>query len=394
MFATNRFRLGGIALLILAWVCAAVPAQAGAVTLTIDEPSVTEGDAGTTNATYTVTLTSVEATDVVVDYQTEPGFPADPELDFIAQSGQLTFVAANGETNGQTSKTLTVPVVGDTEDEPTEYFTMELRATGLPETVVGVATILDDDAVLTIADVTATEGSTGTTNANFTVTLSSADSGDVTVNYATADGTARAPFDYTSQNGTLTFAEFGPLTQTITVPVVGDTLEEAGETFFVDLTEPVNGSIADSQAQGTIVNDDLDAPPPDDPGAGADGDESGNPTVQARVLRGLTLVPGKRRVSSSGLLQLKGLLRASGGPVSCRSRQKIAIQRRKAGTSRFQTFEVAVTNRSGSFKTSTRPVRTYLYRARVSQTARCMGATSKQAKVVVRKRSKGGGARR
>ncbi len=378
--------------MILAWACVAAPAPAHAVTLTIDEPTVTEGDAGTTYATFAVTLTSVGATDVVVDYQTEPGFPADPELDFIAQAGQLTFFAANGETNGQTSKTLIVPVVGDTEDEPIEYFTMELRATGLPETVVGVATILDDDATIGIGDVTVTEGSTGTTSATFTATLSSTDSGDVTVNYATADGTARAPFDYTAQSGTLTFAQDGPTTQTITVPVVGDTLEEAGETFFVNLTEPsANASIVDPQGQGTIVNDDLDPTPVD---LGAEGDEDGNPTVQARVLRGLTLVPGKRRVSSSALLRLKGLLRVSGGPASCRSRQKIAIQRRKAGTSRFQTFEVAVTNTSGSFKSSTRPVRTYIYRARVSQTARCMGATSKQARVVVRKRSKGGSARR
>ena len=392
MFATNRFRLGGIALLILAWACVAAPAPAHAVTLTIDEPTVTEGDAGTTYATFTVTLTSVEAGDVVVDFQTEPGSPADPELDFIAQAGQLTFFAANGETNGQTSKTLIVPVVGDTEDEPIEYFTMELRATNLPDTVVGVATILDDDAAIGIGDVTVTEGSTGTTSANFTVTVSSTDSGDVTVNYATADGTARAPFDYTSQSGTLTFPEFGPLTQTITVPVVGDTLEEAGETFFVNLTEPTNASIADPQGQGTILNDDLAASPPVD--LGAEGDEDVNPTVQARVLRGLSLVASKRRVSSSALLRLKGLLRVSGGPASCRSRQKIAIQRRQAGTSRFQTFEVAVTSRSGSFKMSTRPVRTYKYRARVSQTARCMGATSKQAKVVVRKRSKGGSARR
>ena len=372
----------------------AAPAPAHAVTLTIDEPTVTEGDAGTTYATFTVTLTSVEAGDVVVDYQTEPGFPADPELDFIAQAGQLTFFAANGETNGQTSKTLIVPVVGDTEDEPIEYFTMELRATDLPETVVGVATILDDDATIGIGDVTVTEGSTGTTSATFTATVSSTDSGDVTVNYATADGTARTPFDYTAQSGTLTFAQDGPTTQTITVPVVGDTLEEAGETFFVNLTQPTNGSIADPQGQGTIVDDDLVPSPSDDPGASADGDEDGNPTVQARVLRGLTLVASKRRVSSSALLRLKGLLRVSGGPASCRSRQKIAIQRRKAGTSRFQTFEVAVTSRSGSFKMSTRPVRTYLYRARVSQTARCMGATSKQAKVVVRKPSKGASARR
>src|SRR5262249_43706264 len=78
----------------------------------------------------------------------------------------------------------------------------------------------------------------------------------VTVNYATANGTAVAPGDYTSTSGTLTFAS-GVTTQTITVPVVGDTLGEANETFFVNLSGANNATIADNQGVGTITNDDL-----------------------------------------------------------------------------------------------------------------------------------------
>ena len=105
-------------------------------------------------------------------------------------------------------------------------------------------------------------------------------------------------------------------------------------------------------------------------------------------------MPSKRRLKRRSALRLNGSLRASASQATCQRRQKIAVQRRKLSGGRFQTFEVAVTTKTGSFQTSTRPDRTYLYRARVSQTARCMGATSKAAKVVVRKRSKGGSARR
>ena len=408
MFSANRFRLGGIALLVLAWVCVAAPASAQAVTVTVDNPSVVEGDAGTTDMTFTVTLTSVEAGDVTIDYETSPGFPADPQDDFNPVTGELTFVAANGETDGQTSKTITVPIVGDTTDEPTEYFELLLRGTGLVDPPTGVGEIVDNDLpTLTIDDVAVYEGpSGGTTTAAFTVTASSTNKGDITVDYQTADGTATAPGDYTPIPGTpvrtLTFPEFGELTQTIQVTVIGDSVAEPDEIFLMNLTNPTNARILDGTGQGRIRNgvDPSQPQPPvitPDPDPGPSiltDDDDDNPTVQARVLRGVSLVPSKRKLRRNTLLRLKGVLKASNGPASCRSHQKIAIQRRDLRGGGFQTFEVAVTARSGSFKSSVRPVRTYVYRARVSQTARCMGATSKGAKVVVRKRPKGGSARR
>jgi hypothetical protein len=109
------------------------------------------------------------------------------------------------------------------------------------------------------------------------------------------------------------------------------------------------------------------------------------PKVNARVLRSLVLRPNRRRLSRGSALRFKGSLKAKAG-LSCQRRQKIALQRRKLRGGRYQTFDVAITAKSGAFKIRTRPSRSFLYRARVSQTSVCMGATSKAAKVVVRRR--------
>lgn len=100
----------------------------------------------------------------------------------------------------------------------------------------------------------------GTTpEAVFTVTLTETSTLPVTVDFATADGSAVAGSDYTARSGTLTFNP-GVTTQTILVPVSDDTEEESAETFFVQLSNATGASISDSLGEATI-NDD-DAPPP------------------------------------------------------------------------------------------------------------------------------------
>src|SRR5690606_23063191 len=119
---------------------------------------------------------------------------------------------------------------GDTLDEDNETFFVNLtNATNV--TIVdgqGVGTITDNDATpsLAINNASVTEGNSGSTNATFTVTLSAASGRVVTVNYTTANGTATAGQDYTAVSGTLTFNP-GTTSQTIVVPVLGDTLDEA-----------------------------------------------------------------------------------------------------------------------------------------------------------------------
>jgi len=109
---------------------------------------------------------------------------------------------------------------------------------------------------LSINDVSVTEGNAGTTTATFTVSLNPAAAGTVTVDYATADGSATAGSDYVATSGTLTFPA-GSTSQPISVTVNGDTQFEANETFFVNLSNPTGGvTIGDAQGQGTILNDD------------------------------------------------------------------------------------------------------------------------------------------
>jgi Ca2+-binding RTX toxin-like protein len=107
-----------------------------------------------------------------------------------------------------------------------------------------------------ISDVQLEEGSSGgTTDAVFTVSLSTPVAAPVTVDYATADGTAEAGTDYTAVNGTLTFAP-DATEQEVRVPILGDDLVEPDESFFVNLSNPVNDVIADGQGQATITDDD------------------------------------------------------------------------------------------------------------------------------------------
>ncbi|HVF64595.1 MAG TPA: IPTL-CTERM sorting domain-containing protein [Casimicrobiaceae bacterium] len=119
---------------------------------------------------------------------------------------------------------------------------------------------------LSINNVTAGEGNAGATNFTFTVTLSAASAQTVTVNFATSDGTANAASDYNPTSGQLTFAP-GQTSQPIVVTVVGDTAPEPNETFFVNLSNAVNATIAATQGAGTITNDDASAPPPPPPPA-------------------------------------------------------------------------------------------------------------------------------
>ena len=87
----------------------------------------------------------------------------------------------------------------------------------------------------------------------FRVTLDSASTQEVTVNYATANGTAKAILDYVATSGTLTF-EPGATEKLVAVTLVDDAVEDAGETFKLVLSDPFGAALGDSEATGTIAN--------------------------------------------------------------------------------------------------------------------------------------------
>jgi Calx-beta domain-containing protein len=125
----------------------------------------------------------------------------------------------------------------------------------------GVAAIIDDETLpaLTIGNGSGPEGPAGTSNMSFSVGLSAPTSKTVTVHYTTADGTAAAGSDYAAKAGDVTFAPNTTTAQTINITINGDTTSELDETFFVNLSNPVNAKVADPQGVGTILSD--DAPP-------------------------------------------------------------------------------------------------------------------------------------
>ncbi len=240
----------------------------------INDVTVTEGDSGTTAALFTVSLSQAFGQNVSVSWATANG-TAVSGGDYQAASGTLTFAA------GETSKTISVAVIGDLRVEPTETFQVRLsnatNATIADNT--GVATILDNDVAPTIgiSDVSLAEGNAGQMLATFTVSLSKAWGSSVSVGFTTQDGTALAGQDYVARSGTLTFAA-GETSKTITVAVNGDTLVEAHETFSVLLRNPTGGTIRDNTGLATITNDDT-APPVDGGGGRGFLSTSGNQIV-------------------------------------------------------------------------------------------------------------------
>lgn len=224
-------------------------------TLAINDVSLTEGNSGTTNMVFTVSLSVASGRAVSVNYSTASGTAAAGQ-DFNATSGTLNFAP------GVTTQTISVPIVGDTLDELDETYFVNLSS-AVNASIAdgqGLGTILDNDAppAMSISDVSVVEGNLGTTNAVLTVNLSVASGRTVTVNYATANGSATAGADYTAQSGTLTFPA-GTTSRTITVPIAGDLLDESDESFFVNLSGAVGATVIDGQGIVTINDDDEPA---------------------------------------------------------------------------------------------------------------------------------------
>lgn len=224
-------------------------------TISISDVSQVETNSGTTVFEIVVSLSNANVDVVTVDYETSNG-TATAGVDYAFTTGRVTF------SPGETTQIIEVIVNGDTDVEDHETFFVNLfNSVGA---VIGdsqsVGTILNDEASITISDVTALEGPVGTTTSfNFEVSLTTPVAGVVTVDLQTADGSATlADSDYVQLlPQTITFNP-GETTKTVTVTVNGDSGIEGDETFTVELSNASsNATIADPSGLGTIENDDF-----------------------------------------------------------------------------------------------------------------------------------------
>ena len=221
-------------------------------TLAVSPASVTED--GVANLVYTVTLDQAGLTPTNVNFNVSG--TASSASDFAAVTSPLVIAT------GQTSGSIVVNPTADTTIEADETVILTLTTganytLGVPATASG--TIANDDLpILSINDVARNEGFNGVSAFDLTVSLSvPAPVGGVSFDIATADGTASAGSDYVARNFTAQTIPEGSSSYVLSVPVNGDPVTEADETFFVNVSNVSGASVGDAQGQGTIQNDDT-----------------------------------------------------------------------------------------------------------------------------------------
>ncbi len=226
------------------------------ITLAVSPTSVLED--GTTNLVYTFTRTGATTNALTVNYGITGTANTSDYTGATPGTGKtITFAA------GASTATLTIDPTADTIIESDETVALTL-ATGTGYTVgtttAVTGTITNDDfpSINLSANQTIVEGNTDPQNVTYTVTLSSTSTQTITVQYATANGTAIAGSDYTSTSGTLTFNP-GVTSQVINIPILNDSLNEANETFSLTLNSPTNASLGTSQTVTTTISDTLSA---------------------------------------------------------------------------------------------------------------------------------------
>ena len=239
--------------------------------LSISGPAsnVSEGS----DATFTVTLSAAVAAQVQVAWSAPLGTDAAGSADLSATSGTVTF-AANSAAGA--TQTITITATDDALSETAESFTVTLGT--ITSTVssqislkngakAATATIAESDPItINISGPSAVDE--GDATGNYTVSLSPSGvtpTADLTVSYATSNGSATAGSDYTAKTGSLTFTRTAAGSQTFTVQTTEDTFDEGtGETFTVTISSPSGGggpapTLGTAKSVTTTIEDDDDA---------------------------------------------------------------------------------------------------------------------------------------
>ncbi len=227
--------------------------------LSINDLSHPEGNANTTDAQFTVTLSPASGFPVTVAFGTTPG-TATSGGDYFPGGMTLSFAP------GEVSKSAPITVRGDRAVEPDETFFVNLSnpTNATISDGQGLGTIVNDDSgppglKFTVANNFVVEGSAS----SMTVTRTGDISGAVAVDYATSDGTASSKGDYTTTIGTLRFAA-GEHTKSFDVPVIDDRFDEPNETVNLTLSNPTGATLGEPATATVTIqdNDAADGPSP------------------------------------------------------------------------------------------------------------------------------------
>ncbi|MDZ8186618.1 MAG: Calx-beta domain-containing protein [Nostoc sp. ChiSLP02] len=257
----NRYNISPLDIAILKDSGVPIAATTSNITLAVNPVNVNED--GSSNLVYTFTRSGSTTNALTVNYGV--GGTATFNSDYT-QTGAATFNGTTGTITfaaGATTVNLIIDPIADTTNESNETVALTLNiGTGytIGTTTPVTGTITNDD-LLSInlgANQTIVEGNTSPQNVSYKVSLSQASSKTITVQYATANGTARAGLDYTNTSGTLTFNP-GETSKVINIPILNDSLNEANETFTLNLASPTNASLGTTKSVTTTITDTLTA---------------------------------------------------------------------------------------------------------------------------------------
>jgi hypothetical protein len=222
------------------------------VELSVTGDSKAEGDTGVTELVFTISASNTTIEEYTVTYTTAD-ISATAGEDYEPVSGTLTFTP-----DGPLTQTVTVQVFGDQKVEDNESFRFLLSEPTGPA-ALGIAeaygVILNDDVEVSINDVVINEGNQGTRDAVFKVTAFGAVSQNIVVTYTTLNQTAQGGADYQPRAGQVTLTPLAP-SALISVPIIGDRLNEGTETFLVVLTNSQGARLGDPLGQATILDED------------------------------------------------------------------------------------------------------------------------------------------
>jgi len=231
-------------------------------TLSVSDTQLPERNGGRSDARFTITLSEAITKPVTVQCSTANGTATTAGGDYVATAWRVTFAP------GETEKTFSVSVLGDTRIELDETFSLVLsnprNATIAKAT--GTAIIRNDDfappapVVVSILGSSVIEGNGPpgvAVFAAFNITLSRVAESVVTVDYKTYDGSATTiDNDYLATIGTMTFA-IGETTKMVVVPVIGDTKPERDETFSLGIVSAAGALFDRTPARATLIDDDT-----------------------------------------------------------------------------------------------------------------------------------------